>query len=812
MPEKPTYEELEQRVQELAYAESEYKRTIEVLKDCENRYHSLIEGIPLGVYRTDEESRIIEANRALAEILGFPDRESLLSVKSSRFFVRPEDQEKQRRILLREGVLRGFETELRRFDGSIIWVRDSARALRHPDGRMFYEGSLENITTRKRAEDALQVSEQRMRAIVDNSPMPKFVIDKSHRIIHWNQALEKYSGIKAKDVIGTTQQWRAFYDQQRPCLADLLLDGEMDGIRDLYGGKFRQSRLIDGALEATDFFADMKGGTWLYFTAALMHDADAGIIGAIETLIDITDRKWAEEALHQSEEQFRLLVESSPDAIFVQTGGRFAYVNQAAVELFGVGGPEDLIDQPVMERCHHDFQEAVREWIYPVSRKKTSFPRLEQVCLRMDGSHVNVEASAAPIYFNGSDGSLVFMRDISERLEGERARRALEEQLAQAKKMEAVGSLAGGVAHDLNNLLSPVLGYGEMLMDDFSIEDSRRQSAEEIVAAGYRARDLVRQLLAFSRKQTLEFKVVDTNKVIEGIKKLLRRTLREDIEIDVSFAPDLPHIKGDVGQMEQLIINLAVNAQDAMPDGGSLTIESGVADLDDSHAKEHEGVKPGRYVMLAVSDTGQGMSRDSMARIFEPFYTTKERGKGTGLGLSTVYGIVMQHGGNIRVYSEPSQGTTFKCYFPAIDGRDFIAHEITEKPSADLHGDETIVVVEDDQSVRKLAVAILMRQGYNVHWASSGEECLRVFRKYKDKISVLITDVVMPDMNGKQLYEYVSDMVPNIKVLFASGYTDNVIAHHGVLEKGVNFIQKPFSVRGLSEKVRQILDNSQNKI
>lgn len=799
MSKRSNCEELEQRVRELEQA-------IKVLEDRENRYHSLIKGIPVGLYRTDEDSRIIEANPALAEILGFSDRESLLSMKSSGFYVRPEDQEEQRRILHLDGVLRGFETQLRRSDGSVIWVRDSAQAFHRPDGRTFYEGSLENITERKRAEEALQASGQLMRSILDNSPMPKFVIDERHRIIYWNQALEKYSGIKAKDVIGTAQQWRAFYDHDRPCLADLLLDGESDGIRKLYAGKHRSSGLIEGAMEAIDFFPDMKGGTWLYFTAALMHDARGNITGAIETLIDITDRKRAEEALSQSEKQFRLLVESSPDVIFVETEGRFVYVNKAAVEIFGVDGPEDLMGQPVMDRFHPDFREIVREWICPGSREKMSVSHLEQTCLRMDGSPVSVEVSAVPVHYAGSDGALVFVRDISERLEGEKIRRALEEQLAQAQKMEAVGRLAGGVAHDLNNLLSPVLGYGEMLIEDFSIEDSRRQSAEEIVGAGYRARDLVRQLLAFSRKQTLEFKVVDANRAIMGLKKLLRRTLREDIQIDLNLASGLPPIKGDVGQIEQIILNLAINAQDAMPDGGVLAIESVVVDLDEVYAEKHQGVTPGRYVLLAVSDTGHGMDEEAIERVFEPFYTTKQKGKGTGLGLSTVYGIVKQHGGNIQAFSKPNHGSTFRCYFPAIDYKEFTVEEINEIMTADLEGNETIIVVEDDESVRKIAVAILMRQGYNVHWASNGEDCIQILQKHKDSIKLLVTDVVMPDMNGRQLHDRVIDLAPNIKVLYVSGYPDNVIAHHGVLENGINFIQKPFSVSGLAEKVRQVMD------
>jgi signal transduction histidine kinase len=407
------------------------------------------------------------------------------------------------------------------------------------------------------------------------------------------------------------------------------------------------------------------------------------------------------------------------------------------------------------------------------------------------------------------DGRLVRLQiamDISGQKQMELERREYETRIQQMQKMESIGRLAGGVAHDLNNLLSPILGYGELLQDGFPRDDPRRKSTRAIVSAAYRARDLVRQLLAFSRKQALEFKIVDMNQVLVGFEKLLRRTLREDIELDLALPSGLPAIRADVGQIEQVIMNLASNAQDAMPNGGRLTIESGVVDLDENYAKDHEDVHPGPFVMLAVSDTGNGMDLGTRERIFEPFYTTKGKGQGTGLGLATVYGIVKQHGGNIWVYSEPEHGATFKCYFPVDETSEAVVEESPAKVPQETRGEETVLVAEDNDEVRELAVNILKSQGFTVLAAADGKACLRLAEEHKGPIHLLLTDVVMPDMNGKELFQKISAQVPDIRVIYASGYTDDVIAHHGVLDEGINFLQKPFSVKGLALKVREVLD------
>jgi len=394
-------------------------------------------------------------------------------------------------------------------------------------------------------------------------------------------------------------------------------------------------------------------------------------------------------------------------------------------------------------------------------------------------------------------------------LEQDRQRKVhkkLEEQYHQAQKLESVGRLAGGVAHDLNNMLAPIIIYGEMLLEDFDKHDARRASVEQMFQASMRARDVVRQLLAFSRKQTLEVTSLDINSVLKKFEKLLRRTIREDITIEMHQASCLPLIQGDAAQLEQVIINLAVNAQDAMPQGGTLTVETAVVELDEEYAAEHPEVTPGKHVLLVVSDSGHGMEREIQEHIFEPFFTTKPKDQGTGLGLAICYGIVKQHGGHIWVYSEPGEGTTFKIYLPVSEKDPAQKAEAFTPNVNDLYGSETILLVEDDPAVRKSAETALNRFGYLILTAGNGKEALEIVENEGRPVHLLLTDVVMPDMNGKELFQKAAQKRLDLKVLYMSGYTDDVIVHRGVLEEGVDLLPKPFTVKNLAAAVRNALE------
>ncbi|HUW61793.1 MAG TPA: ATP-binding protein [Candidatus Bathyarchaeia archaeon] len=383
--------------------------------------------------------------------------------------------------------------------------------------------------------------------------------------------------------------------------------------------------------------------------------------------------------------------------------------------------------------------------------------------------------------------------------------RRLEQQLLQAQKMESIGRLAGGIAHDLNNMLTPILAYASMLEANIAPDDPARADLHEIATAAERARDITQQLLAFARKQALEMKPVNLNEIIVRFEKIMRSSLREDIEVRVDLAAT-GNVAADAGQIEQVIMNLVLNAQDAMPNGGTIMIESADVTLDQSYAQDHEEVVPGPHVMLLVSDTGEGMDKDTCDKIFEPFFTTKRTGKGVGLGLSTTHGIVKQHGGSIWVYSEPGKGTTFKIYFPKSDRAAAIVASPGPVAATRLpRGSGTVLVAEDNAQVRALAARVLISNGYTVLEAVDGKSAIQAAQAHPGQITLLVSDVVMPDMNGKVLYQYLAAKRPGLRVLYMSGYSDNVIAHHGVLESNAHFIQKPFSMENFLANVHQAL-------
>jgi len=504
--------------------------------------------------------------------------------------------------------------------------------------------------------------------------------------------------------------------------------------------------------------------------------------------------------LRRSGKLVAALLESASQGILgMDQSGRIVLANPKALEMFGYQ-QEELLDAtveiliPESRRTAHARQ---RDDFFAHPRTRPMGIGMDLCGRRKDGKEFPVEVSLS--YVRTSEGvfAIAFVNDISQR-------KNLEDQLLQAQKMDAIGRLAGGVAHDFNNMLTVVAGYNRMILDEVSPLDPIREYAEEIERAAERAGALTNQLLAFSRRQIIQPRVMNPNTAIVQTEKMLRRLIGEDIELVLKLSPDTGNIKADPSHIEQAIVNLVVNARDAMPQGGRITIETQDVILDDSYASTHVGVQPGPFIMIAVSDTGVGMDVETRRRIFEPFFTTKERGKGTGLGLASVYGMVKQVNGDIWVYSEPGRGTTLKMYFPRV-GEALCDEGEAEQPPPRAAASETILLVEDDKVLRELTLRILRKLGYTVLVAAGGAEAIEIAGSYTGEIALLLTDVVMPNMSGRQVADSLQSRHPGLKVLYFSGYTDTMVVHHGVLDNGLDFLPKPFTREALAQKIREIL-------
>ena len=536
---------------------------------------------------------------------------------------------------------------------------------------------------------------------------------------------------------------------------------------------------------------------------------DSGEVIALEGFItDITEQKRAQEALKEREEFLSSIVENIPDTVFIKDANRelkYARINRAGERLLGYTRDEIIgrNDYDFFPKEQADFFaskdfEALRSGKVQDIPEEPVDTKAGRRILRTKKIPL-MDREGKPAYLLG------IAEDITERKREQEDREKLRAQLVQAQKMESIGRLAGGVAHDFNNMLGVIMGYAELALKRVSESEPVYLNLQEIRKAAERSAALTRQLLAFARRQTVAPKVLDLNETVEGMLKMLRRLIGEDISLAWLPAAGLWPVKIDPSQIDQILANLCVNARDAIDGVGKVTIETQSAVFDTVYRDAHPGAIPGEYVLLAVSDNGRGMAKEVMESIFEPFYTTKGMEQGTGLGLATVYGIVKQNQGFINVYSEPGQGTTFKIYLP----RHRIGNEeaIVEKPAPLIRrGHEAIMLVEDDQAILKMGKLILESLGYRVLAAGTPSEALDLAKKHASGISLLITDVVMPEMNGKDLANKLTPLCPGIRILFVSGYTSNVIAHHGILDEGVNFIQKPFSMDALGAKVREVLD------
>ena len=526
--------------------------------------------------------------------------------------------------------------------------------------------------------------------------------------------------------------------------------------------------------------------------------------GQLKRLLPAIERELREArgraALRASEASYAHLVERAPVGIYRSSpAGRFLSVNAALVRILGYDSAADVLRLDMARDVYADPAERQR-LLDRDTYTDREYDEVEATWKRKDGRLLSVQLSVRAVRKGAGEVEYyeTFVRDVTEQ-------RRLQQQLVQSQKMEAVGRLAGGIAHDFNNLLTVITSYSDLLLQDLGGEDPKREDVEQVRKAAEGAAALTRQLLAFSRQQVLAPRVVSLSVVVQGVEKMLRRVIGEDVDLVTALDLNVGSVKADVGQLEQVLMNLAVNARDAMPTGGKLTIETANVEHDPDYAREREAALLRRFVMLAVSDTGIGMDEATKARIFEPFFTTKEPGKGTGLGLATVYGIVQQSGGFIWVYSEPGHGTTFKIYLPQVEAP-LEGRAVGAAPGDLPRGTETILLVEDAAAVRAVTRQVLERQGYTVLEAAHGAAALQTAAGHPGPIHLLLTDVVMPVLSGRQLADQLARLRPDAKVLYASGYTDDAVVRHGVLEAGISYLQKPFTADSLARKVREVLD------
>lgn len=750
-----------------------------------------------GSFRMSAEGRLVECNDHFARILGYADRAEIRTANT----VLIHDPVHWQQLLARlheRSSLSHEELCLRRKDGLPAWTLAGLRLIDAADGQVGLEGILFDITARKELETELAREREFLDTLMAYIPVCIYFKDSTCRFTRVNKAQTRNLGLNDPvEAAGTSDLDYFPAELARQYVAD-------------------EKRIMQTGQPLIDKLERQPGARkdglehWFLSTKVPIPGKEGGYEGILGVSTEITERvrteealarehaalKEAEIALLETNQTLAALFEASPVAIYsLDAAGIVRSWNRAAELLFGWHAG-DVIGR-TLPTVPDNMTEAVNELSARVLRGEL-VAGLETQRLKKDGKVIDIDLSVAPIRDSqgGVRGIMSVAIDSSQR-------HRLEEQLRQSQKMEAIGRLAGGVAHELNNQMTVVTGHTHLLLASLDLADPARDQIEAIQKAGDNAATITRQLLAFGRRQLRQPRLLNLNTVVSGLDKMLRPLLCEDIALSSVLEPALWPVKADPGQIEQVLLNLFLNARDAMPEGGKLVIETRNVELDRHHDVEHPEVKPGPYVMLAVSDTGCGMDDETRAHIFEPFFTTKEIGKGTGLGLATVYGIVMQNDGTIAVESTPAVGSTFRVYLPR-------SSEATATPevfdqTVPVASTETILIVEDEIEVRHLLRAVLRKQGHDIMEASGGAEAVRLAEQHAGPIHLVITDVVMPNMSGAQMVTQLLTKRPHLKVLYLSGHSEDVVSHHGV-QKDAAFIQKPFSPQALARKVRELLD------
>jgi PAS domain S-box-containing protein len=797
---------------------TERRRAEQAQREAEERFRSLFENATEGIFQTTTNGRYLSVNPALARMCGFASPSEMISTVQDlgrELYADPNVRNVFKQLIEKYGSVKDFEYEVRRKDGAKIWISENAHVVRNPDGEILsYEGTIEDITARKRAELERQVTFEIIHAVnvTDN-------LDDLLRLIHIALKKVLYAEncfIALYESATGMFHFPFFVDQYdeapppqrvgRSCTAHVYRTGQAM----LIPQRTFDLLAAEGKVELVGTPSPSWLGVPLRTPAAtigvlvVQHYEDenayterdqeflASVGGQIALAIE---RKRSEEKVRESEARLRVLVEQLPAVLWtVDRDLRFTSALGAGFARLKIK-PNEIVGMSLL-----DYFETTDQTFLPIAAHRRAVAG-EPMTFHVEWKSGSYACHVEPLRDSDGQvsGAICMSLDITDR-------KQLEEQLRQAQKMEAVGRLAGGIAHDFNNLLMVIQGYGDLLVERLPTGDPLRRNAEQIQMASQRASSLTRQLLAFSRKQMLAPKILNIQTVVADMEKILRRLIGEDIRLETSSAPDLGLVKADRSQIEQVILNLAVNARDAMPQGGRLTIETANVELDASYSHPPAVLSPGKYVMLAVTDNGCGMDAETQAHVFEPFFTTKEKGKGTGLGLATVYGVVKQSGGYVWVYSEPGRGTSFKIYLPGIAETAVPAgREGKSDMQVPQRGSETILLVEDEKGVRELAREYLASSGYTVIEAEDGHTALELAAMHVGPIHLLLTDVVMPGISGRELAERVGQIRPGIKIIYMSGYTDQAVVHHGILDNDAILLQKPFTLMTLAGKLREML-------
>jgi len=760
---------------------TERKRSERALQESEERFRRAFSASPVGMTISESGSGLIlDANERFARMLGY-SREELIGRNSIGMGIWVDPKERERVVEAIEASLpvREFHARFRTKTGDIRDVLDSVEPLLMGSKRVLLS-VFQDVTD-------LRKSEQRFARAFHANPVPTSISEaETGRILDVNDQFLKVLGYSRSQLLGHSSTelgiWATPEDRLR------------------VGHRV----LADGAIYNEEVNLRSSSGDIRTVVGSIVRVQLGSMPCMLSTFVDITERKRAdkerlraEEEKRESEERYRVIFDASPlpTWLFETPSLKIYAVNQAAIDFYGYSR-EEFRSMTLYDLRSPAEAERLRTLYAETPRPETRWNPGVWEHRKKDGTLVLMDIHTHEVQVSGRPMRLAVQIDVT-------GQRRLEEQLRQSQKMEAVGQLAGGIAHDFNNILTTILGYGSLALERVDRQDPLFEEILEIQRAGERAAELTKKLLAFSRKQILEPRVIDLNETVSGVERMLRRTIGENVRLVFRPASGLGRVRADPSQVEQVLLNLAVNARDAMPAGGSLTIETANVELDGEFAQTHPEVRmSGEFVVLAVSDSGTGMDEATRARIFEPFFTTKELGKGTGLGLSTVYGIVKQSGGYVWCYSEPGAGTVFKIYLPRV-AED--ASNVAPRPAtADLRGSETILLVEDEETLANLARRVLLKQGYRVLTASSGAAAREVAAEHPG-IDLLLTDVVMPGMSGRDLADELQRRFPGLKVLFMSGYTDDAIVHQGFLDPGLAFLQKPFTPDGLARKVREVL-------